>query len=239
MLTYFNYSKTINNVERNIILMIPELNFYVSVFTAIFSIVNPVSGVMAFISMTSNMKEEDKIYVAKRSAVIGCSIAIIFTITGNLIMEFFGITVDSLRVAGGILLFLVAIDMLFARTSRESITSEELSDAVQRENISVFPMAMPMLTGPGAITTIILYITKGIEEYNLSMETVKIVEITAILLTFIITFLIFRYSDHFRKVVGMTGTLVMTRLMGLFLGAIAVGFISDGIWNIYMLKQMN
>ena len=71
---------------------------------------------MAFISMTSNMKEEDKNYVAKRSAVIGCIIAIIFTISGNYIMKFFGITVDSLRVAGGILLFLVAMDMLFART---------------------------------------------------------------------------------------------------------------------------
>ena len=217
--------------------MISELTYYVSVFTAIFSIVNPVSGVMAFISMTSNMKEEDKIYVAKRSVVIGCIIAILFTISGNLILSFFGITVDSLRVAGGILLFLVAIDMLFARTSRESITTEEISDAVQRENISIFPMAMPILTGPGAITTIILYITKGTEEYSLGMETVIILEIAAILLTFIITFLIFRFSDHFRKVVGMTGMLVMTRLMGLFLGAMAIGFISDGIWNIYMLKH--
>lgn len=219
--------------------MISELTYYVSVFTAIFSIVNPVSGVMAFISMTSNMKEEDKIYVAKRSVVIGCIIAILFTISGNMILSFFGITVDSLRVAGGILLFLVAIDMLFARTSRESITSEEISDAVQRENISIFPMAMPILTGPGAITTIILFITKGTEEYNLGMETVIILEISAILLTFLITFLIFRFSDHFRKVAGMTGMLVMTRLMGLFLGAMAIGFISDGIWNIYMLKQLN
>ena len=218
--------------------MTNELTFFISVFTAIFSIVNPVSGVMAFISITSNLKEEDKIYVAKRSAFIGCIIAIIFTISGNYILEFFGITVYSLSVAGGILLFLVAIDMLFARTSRESITSEELSDAVQRENISIFPMAMPMLTGPGAITTIILYITKGTEEYNLGLETVKLLELAAIILTFIITFLIFRFSENFRKVVGTTGMLVMTRLMGLFLGAIAVGFISDGIWTIYQLKLM-
>ncbi|MDL5502112.1 MAG: MarC family protein, partial [Candidatus Methanoperedens sp.] len=145
-------------------------------------------------------------------------------------------TVDSLRVAGGILLFLVAMDMLFARTSRESITSEELSDAIHRENISIFPMAMPMLTGPGAITTIILYLTKGIEDYSLNLQTVILIEVGAIILIFIITFLIFRSSDHFRKVVGMTGMLVMTRLMGLFLGAIAVGFIADGIWNIYTLK---
>lgn len=216
--------------------MTSDLTFFISVFTAVFSIVNPVSGVMAFVSVTSRMKREDKIYVAKRSAIIGCIIAIIFTLSGNLILEFFSITVDSLRVAGGILLFLVAIDMLFARTTRESITSEELSDAAQKENISIFPMAMPMLTGPGAITTIILYVSKGTDEYAIDINSVKMLVISAILLTFLVTFLIFRFSDHFSRVVGMTGMMVMTRLMGLFLGAIAVGFISDGIWNIYKLK---
>lgn len=223
-------------IELYVIMMISELTYLVSVFTAIFSIVNPVSGVMSFISMTTYMKETDKSYVAKRSSVIGCIIAIIFAISGNLILNFFSITLDSLRVAGGILLFIVAIDMLFARTTRESITSEELSEAIQRENVSIFPMAMPMLTGPGAITTIILYINKGVDEYALSLETAKILEIFAILITFIITYMIFRFSDYFTKLMGMTGMLVMTRLMGLFLGAIAVGFISDGIWNIYMFK---
>jgi multiple antibiotic resistance protein len=218
--------------------MTSDITFFISVFTAIFSIVNPVSGVMAFISITSHLKEEDKIYVAKRSAIIGCIIAIIFAISGNQIMGFFGITVDSLRIAGGILLFLVAIDMLFARTTRESITSEELSDAVQKENISVFPMAMPMLTGPGAITTIILYVSKGSEEYAIDPNTVGLLVIAAILLTFFITFLIFRFSDHFSRMLGMIGMMVMTRLMGLFLGAIAVGFISDGIWNIYRMKLL-
>ncbi len=218
--------------------MASELTFFVSVFTAIFSIVNPVSGVMAFVSMTSQLKKEDKIYVAKRSSIIGCIIAILFALSGNLILEFFSITVDSLRVAGGILLFLVAVDMLFARTSRESITSEELSDAIHRENISIFPMAMPMLTGPGAITTIILFVSKGSGEYAINLNTVKMLVIVAILLTFSITFLIFRFSDFFSKVMGMTGMLVMTRLMGLFLGAMAVGFISNGIWNIYQTKVL-
>jgi multiple antibiotic resistance protein len=153
-------------------------------------------------------------------------------------MEFFSITVDSLRVAGGILLFLVAIDMLFARTTRESITSEELSEAAERENISIFPMAMPMLTGPGAITTIILYVTKGSEEYAIDPNTVGLIVIAAILLTFIITAYIFRFSDRFSRMVGMSGMMIMTRLMGLFLGAIAVGFISDGVWNIYQMKLL-
>lgn len=202
--------------------------FFISAFTAIFSIVNPVSGVMTFISITSHMGEADRIYVAKRSAVIGGVVAIVFAVLGEIILKFFDITPDSLRIAGGILLFLVAVDMLFARTTRESITKEEISDAAQRENISIFPMAMPMLTGPGAITTIILFTA----EKSLAS---KLFVILAILLTFLITFLIFRFSDYFVKVVGMTGMMVMTRLMGLFLGAIAITFISDGIKGIFIL----
>jgi len=214
--------------------MASDTTFFISAFSAIFIIVNPVSGVMAFISVTSRMSMQDRIYVAKRSVFIACIVAIIFALSGELILKFFIITPDSLRVAGGILLFLVAIDMLFARTTRESITSEEISDAAQRENISVFPMAMPMLTGPGAITTIILFTTKA-AEYNIEQTLAKMIVIGAIVLTFIITFLIFRFSDYFNRVVGITGMMVMTRLMGLFLAAIAVEFIANGIKNIFLL----
>ncbi len=210
--------------------MSPELTFFIYAFTSIFAIVNPVSGVMVFISMTTQMSKADKIYVAGRSVFIACLIALIFSVLGDLILRLFNITADSLRVAGGVLLFLVAIDMLFARPTRESITSEELKDAAQRENISIFPIAMPLLTGPGAITTIIVLIRTA---ENLNS---KLLVVGAILLTFVLTFLIFRFSDHFHKVVGMAGMLVMTRLMGLFLGAIAVDFISTGIKGIFGLS---
>ncbi|GFO96573.1 multiple antibiotic resistance protein [groundwater metagenome] len=209
--------------------MTADYTFLIYAFTSLFAIVNPVSGVMAFISMTSSMSKEDKIYIARRSVVIAGVMAIVFSISGELILKFFNITADSLRVAGGVLLFLVAIDMLFARTSRESITNEELKDAKLRENISVFPIAMPLLTGPGAITTIIVLIRTAQE-----IES-KLMVIAAIVLTFAITYLIFRYADSFNKVVGMTGTLVMTRIMGLLLAAIAVDFISTGIKGIFNL----
>jgi multiple antibiotic resistance protein len=209
--------------------MTADITFFIYAFTSIFAIVNPVSGVMAFLSMTSHLSRADKTYIAKRSVLIACIIAIIFSISGEIILKLLKISADSLRVAGGVLLFLVAIDMLFARTTRESITSEELKDASQRENISVFPIAMPLLTGPGAITTIIVLIRTA---ENIDS---KLIVIGAILLTFFITFLIFRFSDYFNKAVGMTGMLVMTRLMGLFLGAIAVDFISTGIKGIFNL----
>ncbi len=212
-----------------------DLTFFTQAFMAIFSIVNPVSGVMAFISITSSMGKEDRIYVARRSSVIACIIAIVFAVSGEFVLYMFAITVDSLKVAGGILLFLVAIDMLFARTTRESITSEEMSDASHKENISVFPLAMPMLTGPGAITTIMLYTTAGSQDFGTDPTVKRLLVIVAILIIFIITFLIFRFSDYFTRVVGITGMMVMTRLMGLFLGAIAVGFIADGIKKLFGL----
>ena len=206
-----------------------DYTFFISAFTAIFAIVNPMSGVMTFISLTSNMSDPDRTYVARRSAILACVMALIFAVSGEYILSFFSITTHSLRVAGGILLFLVALDMLFARITRESITKEELSDAARRENISIFPMAMPMLTGPGAITTIILYTNPA----DGNIIRVKFIVIAAILLTFIITFLIFRFSDYFNRVVGVTGMLVMTRIMGIFLGAIAVSFVSEGIKGLF------
>jgi multiple antibiotic resistance protein len=209
-----------------------DYTFFISAFTAIFAIVNPMSGVMTFISLTSSMSNPDRTYVARRSVILACIMALIFALSGEYILSFFSITTDSLRIAGGILLFLVALDMLFARITRESITKEELSDAARRENISIFPMAMPMLTGPGAITTIILYTnpTHG------NILQARLIVIAAILLTFIITFLIFRFSDYFNKVVGVTGMLVMTRIMGIFLGAIAVSFVSEGIKGLFQLS---
>ena len=209
-----------------------DYTFFISAFTAIFAIVNPISGVMTFISLTSNMNDTDRIYVAKRSVALACAIAMIFAVSGEYILNFFSITTHSLRVAGGILLFLVALDMLFARTTRESITSEELSDAAHRDNISIFPMAMPMLTGPGAITTILLYTNPT----NGNILQLKFIVIGAILVTFVITFLIFWFSDFFHRVVGMTGMLVTTRMMGLFLGAIAVSFVSEGIKGLFQLS---
>ena len=209
-----------------------DYTFFISAFTAIFAIVNPMSGVMTFISLTSNMSDPDRTYVARRSAILACVMALIFAVSGEYILSFFSITTHSLRVAGGILLFLVALDMLFARITRESITKEELSDAARRENISIFPMAMPMLTGPGAITTIILYTNPA----DGNIIRVKFIVIAAILLTFIITFLIFRFSDYFNRVVGVTGMLVMTRIMGIFLGAIAVSFVSEGIKGLFQLS---
>jgi multiple antibiotic resistance protein len=145
-----------------------------------------------------------------------------------LILRFFGITVDCLRVAGGILLFTVALDMMHARVSRESVTAEEIRDATRREDVSIFPIAIPLLAGPGAITTVILVMRAG------AALELKMMVILAILLTFALSYITFRFANRINKIMGVTGSLVITRVMGLLLGAIAVNFVSIGAWNLYM-----
>ena len=203
------------------------ITFFIYAFASIFVIVNPVAGLITFISLTSGMTTDERNAIVKRSVTVACLLAIVFAISGELILRFFGVTVDCLRVAGGILLFTVALDMLHARVSRESVTTEEIKDAARREDVSIFPIAMPLLTGPGTITTVILVIRTG------AALELKIMVILAILLTFALSYLIFRFANRINKIIGVTGSLVVTRVMGLFLGAIAVNFISVGVWNIY------
>ena len=203
------------------------ITFFIYAFASIFVIVNPVAGLITFISLTSGMTAGERNATVKRSVRVACLLAIIFAISGELILRFFGVTLDCLRVAGGILLITVALDMMHARVSRESVTAEEIRDATRREDVSIFPIAIPLLTGPGTIATVILIIREG--------ETIelKVLVLVAILLTFIISYIIFIFSNKINKIIGVTGSLVITRVMGLFLGAIAVNFVSVGAWNIY------
>lgn len=201
--------------------------FFLYAFTSIFVIVNPIGGSLTFISLTRGLPQEDITQTARRSVTVACVLAVIFALTGEAFLRLFNITVDSLRVAGGILLFFVAIDMLHARRSRESVTPEEIMDASKREDVSVFPLAIPLLTGPGAITTVIVVIRTG------STVEHKAVTVLTILLIFLISYYIFRFSHRLNRFFGMTFSLVINRLMGLMLGAIAVDFVATGAWNIF------
>ncbi len=108
------------------------------------------------------------------------------------------------------------------------MTVEEIRDATKRDDVSIFPIAIPLLTGPGTITTVILVMRTG------TALELKMTVILAILLTFALSYLIFRFANRINKIMGVTGSLVLTRVMGLLLGAIAVNFVSIGVWNIYM-----
>lgn len=206
------------------------LGFFIYAFSSIFVVVSPISGVVTFISMTSKMTHDEKNEIAKKAVTLACLIALFFAITGSIILKLFSISVDSLRVAGGLLLFSIAFDMMHAKLSRESITEEEITQSQEREDIWVFPIGLPLLTGPGAISTVIVLMgmAEGIEQ--------KATVIISILLTFVVCLFIFLFSRRIHKFIGYNGMLVFTRLMGLLLAALAVDLTATGIINIFGLQ---
>jgi len=206
-----------------------NLGFFIYVFSSIFVVVSPISGVVTFISLTSKMTQKEKNDIAKKAVTLACVIALFFAVTGSMILKLFSISVDSLRVAGGLLLFSIAFDMMHAKVSRESITEEEITQSQEREDIWVFPIGLPLLTGPGAISTVIVIMgmAEGIQQ--------KAIVIISIIITFIICLFIFLFSRSLHKLIGYNGMLVFTRLMGLLLAALAVHLTAEGIINIFGL----
>ena len=210
--------------------MIAEsLGFFLYALTSIFVIVDPISGVVTFVSLTSKMKRDEKNELAKKAVTLACLVALFFAITGSVILNLFSISVDSLRVAGGLLLFSIAFDMMHAKVSRESITEEEISQSQEREDIWIFPIGLPLLTGPGTISTVIVLMG--------GTETIvqKIIIIASIILTFVMCLYIFRFSRGIHKIIGYNGMLVFTRLMGLLLAALAVNLTATGLINMFHL----
>ena len=210
--------------------MIAEsLGFFLYALTSIFVIVDPISGVVTFVSLTSKMKRDEKNELAKKAVTLACLVALFFAITGSVILNLFSISVDSLRVAGGLLLFSIAFDMMHAKVSRESITEEEISQSKEREDIWIFPIGLLLLTGPGTISTVIVLMG--------GTETIvqKIIIIASIILTFIMCLYIFRFSRGIHKIIGYNGMLVFTRLMELLLAALAVNLTAIGLINIFHL----
>lgn len=203
------------------------LVYFVYAFTSIFVIVNPIEATMVFVSLTSGISPEEKKKIYRHTTTVAFEIAFLFAVGGDIVLRFFGITVDSLRVAGGILLFFVAMDMLRSGRQQRKVTEAELRDANLREDISIFPLAMPLLTGPGAITTVVVLMGAAITIPE------KAIVLGALILTFVLTYFVFKFSDLIDRVLGITGIMVLTRILGLILGAIAVNFVATGAWNLY------
>ena len=200
--------------------------YFFYALASVFIIVNPVEATMVFISLTPEASAGERARISLRAASVAYVIALLFALSGDHVLRFFGATVDSLRVAGGILLFIMAIEMLKAKPRRK-VTEAELADASDREDVSVFPLATPLLTGPGAITTVIVLMGTA------SGPAEKGAVLLAFTATFAATYLILRSSEYVDRILGLTGIMVMTRIMGLLLGAIAVNFVAFGAWNIY------
>ena len=202
--------------------------FFVTVFVAVFSVLNPIGAIPTLMALTENYTPAERKRVIKRSITIAGGVVIAFMFIGIYIFSVLGINLSDFEVAGGILLFKVAFDMLHGKTSNTKMTSAEEQDTISREAVGVVPLGMPLLAGPGTITTTMIY-------FNLTSNSLgdKMFVLLAVILTLIAAFVILRFSTILFKRLGKTGSLVISRIMGLLLAAIGIGFISHGIFGIY------
>ncbi|MBJ6988531.1 MULTISPECIES: MarC family protein [unclassified Devosia] len=200
------------------------MDVFLVAFVTLFATVGVADIPFIFAALTKDNTPAERRIFATRGVLIALGILLCFAFLGNSILEVFGITIPALRTAGGILLLLIAIDMVFARHSGATgTTSEEENEARQSNDISVFPLAMPLLSGPGAISAVILLTTGADNRLAFWMVVAAIV---AIMLAAWLTLLV---AIPIQRLLGITGLAVVTRVVGVLLAALAVQFIFDGV----------
>ena len=182
--------------------------------TSTFTLMNPLGVMPVFLEMTDGLDDRDRRRIAMRSCLIAFVILLLFTLSGKLLFEFFGISTDSFRIVGGIIIFKIGYDMLQAHFTHINLNDNERRQ--YSENITVTPLAVPMLCGPGAIANSIA-LMQDAADYRF-----KIALIGAIALVCVLAFLILCASTRLLRFLGQTGNNVMMRLMGLLLMVIAV-----------------
>ncbi len=200
---------------------------YIKIFVGLLAIVNPFGAVPLFITMTAG---DDRVQRRKTINQVAVSVLIILLVTlflGDLLLRFFGISIDSFRVGGGILILLMAIAMLHAKTSRVRQTEEEAEESIDKESVGVVPLAMPLLAGPGAISAVIL---AAHQSHTLVHH---LVIATGVVLLSLVVWGVLRLAPWIANHISATGINIATRIMGLILAAIAVEFIANGLKGLF------
>jgi len=193
-------------------------------FATLFATVGVADIAFIFAALTKDNTPAQRRASATRGVLVALAILLFFAVLGNAILDLFGITIPALRTAGGVLLLLIAIDMVFARHSGGTgTTDEEENEARQAQDISVFPLAMPLLAGPGAISAVILLTTGARNEVEFWLVLAALV---SVLLLAWLTLLI---AIPIQRLLGLTGLSVVSRVVGILLAALAVQFVFDGI----------
>jgi multiple antibiotic resistance protein len=198
---------------------------------ALITILNPIAAASIMISMLNNPTKETikKVAFKASSTVLVASLLTLFT--GELIFKLFGINVLSLKVIGGIILMMIAINMAYGQSSKTRHTKEEEQEAQEKEDISVVPLGIPILFGPGVIATIIVLNNNHVQELPLTISYLVIS--LAIFISTLIVYLTLYYASAINKALGITGMKILTRIMGLIVGAIAAQFIISGVKGLW------
>lgn len=206
--------------------------FLLTAFVTLFVIIDPIALAPMFIPLTQGMTAAQRRRIALRACLVAAGVLTGFGLAGDKLLTVIGISIPAFRIAGGILLFLTALDMLFERRTRRREDKTHTDDTHSSDDPSVFPLAIPLIAGPGAIASMILLIGQGGGGWDATAA------VTGVMLgVMVLAYLMFLAATPVERALGRTGTLVVTRLLGMLLAALAVQFIIDGILGTGLIAQ--
>jgi multiple antibiotic resistance protein len=209
-----------------------DVRFVATAIATAITIIDPIGMIPMTLGATARMSAQRRNQIVDQAVLVAAAVILFMGVVGRVLLDYLGITLPAFMIAGGILLFLISIDMLFARPTRAKRTEAEEREAAQAENPAVFPLAVPMIAGPGTIATVLLLVnlSRG-DRYDLTIVAL------AYALALFVTWLCMRASTLLLRVIGTTGIHVVSRLLGIILAALAVQFVLNGLAQTPLLRH--
>jgi multiple antibiotic resistance protein len=208
----------------------PLLQFSLIAFTSIFFLVDPFAAVPAFLVMTANSERSRRKRLARRATWTCFFVLAGFALAGTYIFQMFGITLPAFRIAGGLILGLIGIDMLRARRSPTKEVPGDAEENAEKEDVGIIPLGVPMLAGPGSISSVTVLMTQNADWPH------RVIVLAAIATASVASYLVLAAADRVGSWLHETGIRIMSRLMGLLLTAIAVQFVLDGFRDVGIVR---
>jgi multiple antibiotic resistance protein len=200
--------------------------YFITILISLFAVIDPLGAVPIFLMITPDKTPRARVAIALKSAAAVCVILTLFALFGHLVLAYFGISPQAFEIAGGLILIKLAYDLLWARLSEIRFTAREEVEGLLRSDVSVIPMAMPLLSGPGAIATVVVL------SHTAERLWMNYFLVGAILVNSLLILLILSLSTHLAQILKETGAALLTRIMGLILMAVGVQFVISGIAKI-------
>jgi multiple antibiotic resistance protein len=209
-----------------------DVRFVATAFATAITIIDPIGMIPMTLGATARVSAKRRNQIIDQAVLVAGGIMLFMGLVGHALLDYLGITLPAFMIAGGILLFLIAIDMLFARPTGAKRTEAEEREAAEGENPAVFPLAVPMIAGPGTIATVLLLVNLSHGD-RVNLAIVAIAYAVALLATW----LCMRGSTLLLRIISNTGIHVTSRLLGIILAALAVQFVINGLIQTPMLKH--
>jgi multiple antibiotic resistance protein len=200
------------------------IELFVSAFITLFVVIDPPGCAPIYASMTTGANAQQRRSMAIRAVVVAGGILLVFALFGEVLLSALHIELNSFRIAGGVMLFLIALDMVFEkRTERREQRAQKVMETPEIEDVSIFPMAMPMIAGPGSIASVMLLVSQ-----NTGLDRALTI-LAALLAVLLLTLVALLTAGPLMKLLGQQAEAVITRLLGVLLAALAAQFVIDGL----------